>query len=76
MGFRKNYYQIGRHIDRFGKNIIITDRSDWETDEMVVSRVFRTFFDVATRLWFWHDMEPARALRLGRIATIPAVQGP
>jgi hypothetical protein len=21
MGFSKNYYQIGRHIDRFGKNI-------------------------------------------------------
>jgi hypothetical protein len=37
-----------------------------------MSRVFRTFFDVATRLWFWRDMELARALRLGRIATIPA----
>jgi len=33
--FRKNYYRIGRHIDRFGKNIIITDRSDWSTDQIV-----------------------------------------
>jgi transposase len=32
---KKNYYRIGRHIDRFGKNIIITDNKDWETDEIV-----------------------------------------
>ena len=32
---RKNYYRISRYIDRFGKNIIITDHTDWETDEIV-----------------------------------------
>lgn len=32
---KKNYYRIGRHIDRFGKNIIITDNKEWETDEIV-----------------------------------------
>lgn len=35
MAFRKNHYRIGRHIDRFGKNIIITDNSGWSTDEIV-----------------------------------------
>ncbi|SFL76507.1 IstB-like ATP binding protein [Desulfomicrobium norvegicum] len=28
-GFRKNNYRIGRYIDRFGKNILITDLADW-----------------------------------------------
>ncbi len=32
---KKNYYRIGRYIDRFGKNIIITDNTDWKTDEIV-----------------------------------------
>jgi transposase len=35
MNFRKNHYRISRHIDRFGKNIIITDIADWTTDEIV-----------------------------------------
>jgi len=35
MNFRKNHYRIGRHIDRFGKNIIITDNADWSTDDIV-----------------------------------------
>ncbi|MHB8809793.1 MAG: IS1634 family transposase [Desulfobulbaceae bacterium] len=35
LNFRKNHYRISRHIDRFGKNIIITDNADWTTDEIV-----------------------------------------
>ena len=35
MSFRKNLYRIERHIDRFGKNVLITDRMDWSTDEIV-----------------------------------------
>jgi transposase len=35
MNFRKNHYRLSRHIDRFGKNIIITDNADWTTDEIV-----------------------------------------
>lgn len=49
MGFRKNYYQIGRHIDRFGKNIIITDRSDWETDEIVQASLDRSVVEQSFR---------------------------
>ena len=39
--FRKNHYQIGRHIDRFGKNIIITDRMDWSVDDIVQANLDR-----------------------------------
>ena len=35
MNFRKNHYRISRHLDRFGKNIIITDHEDWTTDDVV-----------------------------------------
>lgn len=39
--FRKNHYRIGRHIDRFGKNIIVTDCMDWSTDEIVKASLDR-----------------------------------
>ena len=39
--FRKNHYRIGRHIDRFGKNIIITDCMNWPTDEIVQASLDR-----------------------------------
>lgn len=35
MSCRKNHYRINRYLDRFGKNIIITDNTNWETDEIV-----------------------------------------
>ncbi len=35
MNFRKNNYRISRYIDKFGKNIIVTDNDDWTTDEIV-----------------------------------------
>jgi transposase len=41
MNFRKNHYRISRHIDRFGKNIIITDNADWTTDEIVKASLDR-----------------------------------
>ena len=41
LSFRKNHYRIGRHIDRFGKNIIITDRDDWSLDEIVMASLDR-----------------------------------
>lgn len=49
MGFRKNYYQIGRHIDRFGKNIIITDRNDWDTDAIVRASLDRAIVEQSFR---------------------------
>ncbi|MDR1947303.1 MAG: transposase, partial [Desulfovibrio sp.] len=41
LGFRKNYYRIGRHIDKFGKNILITDLQDWSTDAIVQASLDR-----------------------------------
>jgi transposase len=49
MGFNKNYYQIGRHIDRFGKNILITDRGDWSTDEIVRASLDRSIVEQSFR---------------------------
>ena len=49
MAFRKNYYQIGRHIDRFGKNVIITDRSEWSTDDIVQASLDRAIVEQSFR---------------------------
>jgi transposase len=41
MNFRKNHYRIGRYINRFGKNIIITDIKNWTTNEIVKASLDR-----------------------------------
>jgi transposase len=35
LAFRKNHYRIGRQVEKLGKNILITDRTDWSTDDIV-----------------------------------------
>jgi transposase len=47
--FRKDYYRIGRHIERFGKNIIATDHTDWSTDEIVRASLDRYMVEKAFR---------------------------
>ena len=47
--FRKNHYRIGRHIERFGKNILITDHDDWSTDEIVRASLDRYMVEKAFR---------------------------
>jgi transposase len=49
MGFRKNNYRIGRYIDRFGKNILITDLADWSTDAIVQASLDRYLVEEAFR---------------------------
>ena len=49
MSFRKNYYRIERHIDRFGKNVLITDRMDWSTDEIVRASLDRYMVEQSFR---------------------------
>ncbi len=39
--FRKNYYRIGRYIERFGKNIIVTDHLNWSTSDIVSASLDR-----------------------------------
>jgi transposase len=47
--FRKNHYRIGKHIELFGKNIIITDHLDWSTDEIVRASLDRYMVENAFR---------------------------
>jgi len=47
--FRKDYYRIGRHIERFGKNIIVTDHTDWTIDEIVRASLDRCLVEEAFR---------------------------
>ncbi len=35
MNFRKNHHRLKIYIARFGKNILITNRHDWATDDIV-----------------------------------------
>jgi len=50
MNFRKNHYRIGRYIDRFGKNILITDITAWTTDEIVQASLDRWAVEDGFRL--------------------------
>ncbi len=56
MGFRKNFYRIGRYINRFGKNIIVTDNGDWSTDEIVRACLDRYKVEKAFRQTKDHDL--------------------
>ena len=49
MNFRKNHYRIGKYINRFGKNILITDNMDWTTDEIVKASLDRYVVEEAFR---------------------------
>ena len=52
---RKNFYRIGRYINRFGKNIIVTDNMDWTTDEIVRASLDRYMVEKAFRQTKDHD---------------------
>jgi len=49
MRFRKDYYRIGKHYDKFGKNILITDNSDWETGQIVQASLDRYMVEKSFR---------------------------
>ena len=49
LGFSKDYYRIGRHIDRFGKDVLITDRADWSTERIVLANLNRYAVEQAFR---------------------------
>lgn len=67
MYFRKNHYRIGRHVARFGKNIIITSHHDWTTDQIVSASLDRYQVEHSFRqsksgefgnfrpIWHWTD---------------------
>jgi transposase len=47
--FRKDYYRIGKYIEKFGRNIIITDHKGWSTDEIVSASLDRYLVEEAFR---------------------------
>ena len=49
MHFNKNHYRIGKYIDKFGKNILITDLADWTSDEIVQGSLDRYIVEEAFR---------------------------
>jgi len=49
MRFRKQYYRISKYFDKFGKNILITDNSDWETGQIVRASLDRYMVEKSFR---------------------------
>jgi transposase len=47
--FGKDYYRIGKYIEKLGKNIIVTDNTDWSTDEIVKASLDRYKVEEAFR---------------------------
>lgn len=45
----KNHYRIGLYIEKFGKNILITDQSGWTIDEIVQASLDRYIVENAFR---------------------------
>lgn len=46
---RKNHYRIGLYIEKFGKNILVTDQNEWSTDEIVQACLDRYIVENAFR---------------------------
>lgn len=47
--FNKDHYRIGLYLERFGKNIIVTDHKEWSTDEIVRASLDRYMVEKSFR---------------------------
>jgi len=63
MGFRKDVYRISRKQAMFGKNIIITDNTDWTTREIVEASLDRWQVENRFRLSKNDDLVNTRPVR-------------
>ena len=63
MSFRKDPYQVERKQARFGKNIIITDNTDWTTSDIVEASLDRWQVEDRFRLSNDDDLVSARPIR-------------
>jgi len=63
MTFRKDLYRIGKKQALFGKNIIITDNTDWTTPEIVEASFDRWQVEDRFRLSKNHDLVGTRPIR-------------
>ncbi|MDD3582275.1 MAG: hypothetical protein PHW74_14825 [Desulfobacca sp.] len=61
--FRKNYYRIGLYIEKFGKNILVTDQAEWSTDQIVQASLDRYMVEKALRQSKDHDLVSLYPLR-------------
>ena len=60
---QKNYYRIGRHIDFFGKNILVSDHPTWTTDEIVQAGLDRYVVEQSFRQSKDHELVGMLPLR-------------
>ena len=63
MGFRKDPYRVSRKQAMFGKNIIITDNTDWTTREIVEASLDRWQVEDRFRLSKNDDLVSTRPIR-------------
>ena len=63
MSFRKDPYQVTRKQAMFGKNIIITDNTDWTTGEIVEASLDRWQVENRFRLSNDYELVSARPIR-------------
>jgi transposase len=63
MSFRKDVYRISRKREMFGKNIIITDNTDWTTREIVEASLDRWQVEDRFRLSKNDDLVGTRPIR-------------
>ena len=63
MGFRKDVYRISKKLAMFGKNLIITDNTDWTTREIVEASLDRWQVENRFRLSKDDDLVGTRPLR-------------
>jgi len=63
MSFRKDPYQVSKKQAMFGKNIIITDNTDWTTQEIVEASLDRWQVENRFRLSNDDDLVAARPIR-------------
>jgi transposase len=47
--FHKNYYRIGLYLEKFGKNILVTDLDGWSTEHIVQASLDRYMVEKAFR---------------------------
>lgn len=63
MTFRKNVYLVGRKQSMFGKNIIITDNTDWPTSDIIQASIDRWQVEDRFRLSKDDDLVGASPVR-------------
>jgi transposase len=63
MSFRKNAYLVSRRQSLFGKNIIITDNTDWTTEDIVQANLERWQVEDRFRLCANEDLVGVRPIR-------------